>query len=283
MAPGMGEQVPVSRDAIAEAVGGERALEVGPGVAYRRLGIVNVVLLGDPGEGDRGWVLVDAGLPGTAGAIAEAAAERFGEGVRPAAIVLTHGHFDHVGALAELAARWDAPVHAHPLERPYLDGSSAYPPPDPSVGGGLMARLAPLYPRGPEDLGDRLRPLPEDGTVPGAPGWGWVHTPGHTPGHVSLWRVADRTMVAGDAVITTRQEQAYAVAVQAPELHGPPAYFTPDWNAAEASARALAALEPELLVAGHGRPMQGPEMRAALHRLAREFRTLAVPDERAER
>ena len=148
MAPGMGEQVPVSRDAIAQAVGGERALEVGPGVAYRRLGIVNVVLLGDPGEGDRSWVLVDAGLPGTAGAIAEAAAERFGEGLRPAAIVLTHGHFDHVGALAELAARWDAPVHAHPLERPYLDGSSAYPPPDPSVGGGLMARLAPLYPRG---------------------------------------------------------------------------------------------------------------------------------------
>ena len=271
------EQVPVSRDAIAEAVRGERLAELGAGVAYRRLGIVNVAFLGQAGAGDRGWVLVDAGLPGTAAAIAGAAAGRFGEGARPAAIVLTHGHFDHVGALEELAARWDAPVLAHPAEHPFLDGTRSYPPPDPSAGGGLMAWVAPLYPRGSTDVSDRLRALPEDSSVLGAPGWRWLPTPGHTPGHVSLWREADRTLVAGDAVITTRQEAAYAVAVQAPELHGPPAYFTPDWDAAERSARDLAALEPELLVAGHGRPMQGPEMRDALHRLARDFREIAVP------
>ena len=110
----------------------------------------------------------------------------------------------------------------------------------------------------------------------------WLHTSGHTPGHVSLWREADRALLAGDAVVTTRQEAAYVVAVQAPELHGPPAYLTPDWDAAETSARSLAALEPDLLVAGHGRPMQGPEMRAALHRLADEFRTLAMPGGRSE-
>lgn len=45
-----------------------------------------------------------------------------------------------------------------------------------------------------------------------------------------------------------------------------------------ASARALAELDPELLVTGHGRPMAGPEMRAALHRLADRFDEVAVPD-----
>jgi glyoxylase-like metal-dependent hydrolase (beta-lactamase superfamily II) len=71
-----------------------------------------------------------------------------------------------------------------------------------------MARLSPLYPRGPVNVSGRLRALPADGSVPGMPGWRWVHTPGHTPGHVSLWRESDRTILAGDAFITTRQESA---------------------------------------------------------------------------
>jgi glyoxylase-like metal-dependent hydrolase (beta-lactamase superfamily II) len=68
------------------------------------------------------WVLVDAGLPGSAGTIRRHAAEIFGSEARPAAIILTHGHFDHVGALLTLATEWDVPVYAHPLELPYLTG-----------------------------------------------------------------------------------------------------------------------------------------------------------------
>lgn len=270
-------QIPLTREALADVTRGERAREVAPGIAYRRLGIVNVVFLGEAGAGDRGWVLVDAGLVGTAEFIEAAAKERFGEGARPAAIVLTHGHFDHVGALAGLAERWDAPVYAHTLEHPYLDGRSSYPPGDPTVGGGLMAALGPLFPTAPKNVGDRLRALPEDGAVPGAAGWRWLHTPGHSPGHVSLWRERDRALVAGDAVITTRQESAYAVAVQTPEMHGPPSYFTIDWGQAKASVEKIARLAPEIVVAGHGAPMKGPAMRAALERLAREFDAIAVP------
>jgi glyoxylase-like metal-dependent hydrolase (beta-lactamase superfamily II) len=111
------------------------------------------------------------------------------------------------------------------------------------------------------------------------PGWRWLHTPGHADGHVSLWRESDRAIIAGDAFITTRMESAYSVAVQKPEMHGPPMYFTTDFGAARRSVQMLASLQPEVVVTGHGRAMQGPEMRAALHRLADEFDRYAVPED----
>ena len=272
----MAQQIPMSRSDITGDKQDDGTIEVAPDLAFLRLLFVNVVLFGAPGA--RGWVLIDAGVAGTAGRITRAAAERFGADAPPAAIVLTHAHFDHVGVLEELAQRWDVPVYAHPLEVPYLDGSASYPPPDPTVGGGLTALLSPLFPRGPVDVKRWLRPLPEDGSVPDMPGWRWLHTPGHSVGHVSLWRDADRALIAGDAFVTTAQESAYAAVTQEPELHGPPKYFTHDWQAARQSVQQLAALEPELAVTGHGRAMHGPAMRNALHRLARDFDQLAVPD-----
>lgn len=246
-------------------------------LAYLRIVMVNVYFVGTPRAGDREWVLVDAGMSGSADEIAGAAELRFGFGSRPAAIILTHGHFDHVGALVDLAARWDAPIYAHPMELPYLTGRSSYPPPDPSVGGGLIAALSWSFPRGPIDLGDAVRPLPEDTTVPGLDGWQWVFTPGHTPGHVALFREIDRTLIAGDAIVTTKQESVQAVMSQRRELHGPPMYFTPDWKAASKSVAALADLEPEIVATGHGEPLQGASMRADLHALSRDFDLRAKP------
>lgn len=250
-----------------------------PGLAYRRLSIVNVIFYGVPGD-ETGWALIDAGLPTSANAIIDSAERRFGAAVRPSAIIMTHAHFDHAGSIEELAAHWDAPVYAHPLECPYLSGQTSYPPADPLVGGGMMALLSPLYPRSPVNVGARLRRLPPDGSVPGMPGWTWLHTPGHTPGHISLWRESDRTLIAGDAIVTTGQESVYDVLTQRPEMHGPPRYLTPDWDGAEASVAKLAALDPSLVISGHGPPVRGASMREKLHELSVNFRRIAAPSGR---
>ena len=76
-------------------------------------------------------VVIDPGMDAMAGLQRVLRQDR----LTPAAVLLTHGHFDHVGALKELADQWDAPIYAHGLEHPYLDGRSSYPPPDPTVGG----------------------------------------------------------------------------------------------------------------------------------------------------
>jgi glyoxylase-like metal-dependent hydrolase (beta-lactamase superfamily II) len=269
----MAQQIAVDGSAVIGAEGEDGAVEIAPGLAYLRTAIANLAFLGDV---DR-WILIDAGVTGSRAAIEDVAARRFGPRGRPAAILLTHGHFDHVGALADLAEAWDVEIWAHPAERPYLDGTRAYPPPDALAGGGLMSLLSPLFPRAPVDVGARLRDLPPDGALPFAPGWRWLATPGHTEGHVSFWHPERRILIAGDAVIATAQESAYAALTQAPELHGPPRYFTPDWVSAERSAAALAALEPELLLTGHGPALSGPAMRSALTALSARFREVAVP------
>jgi len=141
-----------------------------------------------------------------------------------------------------------------------------------------MATMSRFFPKKPIDLGDSVLPLPDDGTVPVIGEWRWVHTPGHAPGHVSLFRDYDRALVAGDAFVTTKQEAATSALSQEPvEVHGPPKYFTQDWPAAWASVQRLASLEPEIAATGHGMPMQGERLRAELHNLADHFDWLAVP------
>ncbi|ASR47336.1 MBL fold metallo-hydrolase [Paenibacillus kribbensis] len=253
--------------------------EAAPDLLSLRTLFVNVCFIGEPGS--RAWVLVDTGMTGFTDSIISLAEKRFTG--PPIAIVLTHGHFDHVGSVIELVQHWGAPVYAHPLELPYLTGMKDYQKPDPGVGGGLLSGISFLYPNDAIDLDDRIAPLPQDGSVPGAPGWKWLHTPGHTPGHVSLFHERRRLLVAGDAFITVKQEAALTVILQEKEIsqkkeiHGPPAYFTTDWQAAQRSVAMLAGLKPEIAVTGHGHSMHGMELRNQLERLAADFERIAVP------
>lgn len=249
------------------ARGARPASVLAPGLSFLCDRFVNVVFAGAPGAADREWVLVDAGVPGSAGRIRREAAARFGAGSRPSAIILTHGHFDRIGAARTLARDWDVHVHAHELELPFVTGRASYPAPDSRAGGGMMSVLSPLFPRGPFDLGSRVRALPADGSVPGLPGWRWLPTPGHSPGHVSLFRDSDGALIAGDAITTTKPESLVAHLTRRPELHGPPAYLTPDGDEARASVRRLAECSPTVVVAGHGPPMRGAALLHALRML----------------
>ena len=227
---------------------------------------------------DQSWVLIDAGLKSAYPKIKKMVTQLFGEGARPTAIVLTHGHFDHVGSLKKLAEEWDVPVYAHYLELPYLRGKSNYPPPDSSVGGGLMAYMADLYSSSPIDLQDRVSEFPGiTADIPFMPEWKYIHTPGHAPGHVSFWREKDKVLIAGDAVVTTKSESATAVLLQKKIISGPPKYFTCNWLKAEDSVDQLASLQPNVLATGHGKPMYGKDMQQQLLELAYYFEEKAMP------
>src|SRR3712207_4815828 len=233
-----------------------------------RLGIVfvNVFALGEPGGP---WVLVDAGLKGSAGYIRRAIERRFGDSSRPEAILLTHGHFDHVGSVRDLAREWDVPLYAHPLEVPYLTGRSDYPPRDPTMGG-AMAQMSRLMPDHGYDFGDRVHTLPSDGGVPGLPGWRWLHTPGHTPGHVSLCREADGVLLAADAFATMNLDSWSAYFTRRRELSRPSPPFTCDWKITHESIERLTELEPRAIAAGHGLEITGADVAQTLHDFAED-------------
>lgn len=107
------------------------------------------------------WALVHASDSMDTASLLAAAAARFGEDSRPAAIFLTHGHVEP-DALGALLRVWDVPVFTHSLELGFLT-----------------------------DVQHPIRALPSDGAVPGLPDWRWLHARGHTPGHISLFREAD--------------------------------------------------------------------------------------------
>ena len=257
------------------SVNSGKTRQVAPDVNYYTNQIVNLVFIRSQGDE---WVLVDAGMPKSGTEIKEAAEELFGLGKAPQAIILTHGHFDHVGSIVDLILDWRVPVYAHPMEFPFLNGSQAYPEPDTSVEGGMLAKISSFYPNEPVDIHEALQALPPDGTIPSLPELQWVPAPGHSPGQVALFRERDGLLISGDAIVTVRQDSMYRVLVQKKEVCGPPVYLTTNWNEAYESVKRLVALKPQKLIPGHGSAMEGDELREGLQRLVKEWNEVAVPD-----
>jgi glyoxylase-like metal-dependent hydrolase (beta-lactamase superfamily II) len=240
---------------------------IAPDVGWLPVSFANIYFIGRPGGK---WIVVDAGLPGQAKEIVAAAEARFGAGSRPEAVVLTHGHMDQVGSALPLAAAWDVPIYAHHLELPYLTGKSMYPPADPTVGGAL-AFLSRFFPAWSRDLSGRIHELHRD-KVPGAVKWTWLPTPGHSPGHISLFRESDRVLIAGDAFTTVNMDSWSGLVTAKQRLSRPPTPYTCDWNAARSSVKQLASLRPNTVGCSHGIPISHSDLPERMQAFANKFR-----------
>ena len=192
---------------------------------------VNAYLLGE--------VVVDAGTKGAGRRLVRAL-----QGHAVGAHALTHAHPDHAGGSKRVVDAFEVPVWVGERDRADVESGSLLIAD--SWAKPVMTRLA-RYP--PVAVARSLR----EGDVVGS-GFVVLETPGHSPGHVSYWRESDRTLVCGDVLFNMN------IVTTARGLREPPAMFTPDPARNRDSARRLAALEPELVLFGHGPPLRDPSI-----------------------
>jgi deazaflavin-dependent oxidoreductase (nitroreductase family) len=240
--------VGMAKPAVLEVAGDVYVVKIGRGALSSNVYLIRSGL---------GWTLVDGGWFGSEKTIRAAAESVFGPEARPASMVLTHLHPDHSGATVRLAERWGQPAYVHPDELPLAAGYQApYAIP-------LDRWLMPLIRRLPKTTQARIAAAadltavvqafdPQTG-IPGLPDWAAIHSPGHSPGHISLYRRSDGVLITGDAVVTVDLNSLMGILTSRQGVFGPPRYSTWDWAAAQRSIAALAALEPRVLAPGHGR------------------------------
>lgn len=183
---------------------------------------VNVYLIGD--------VLVDAGLRIDRGRILKQL-----EGRTISAHTLTHAHLDHYGSSHEICKRLGIPMWCGAGDAEAVEKGKMV-----SKGG----RLVP----GPK-AHPIARRLQEGDEVAG---FTVLHTPGHSPGHVSYWRESDRTLISGDVM------WGYNPFLMRGPIREPFGIVSPDPALNRESARRIAALEPALVCFGHGAPLRDP-------------------------
>jgi glyoxylase-like metal-dependent hydrolase (beta-lactamase superfamily II) len=193
--------------------------------------------------------LVDAGLR-RAGRTILAALE--GIGVRPEQVervVLTHAHFDHTRGLPTLLAATSAAVHSHERDSVYLrDGLS---PRTENATGPLKLVSRWLPPRKlPKII--VAEEFQHQSLLPG--GLRAIHTPGHTPGHVSLLHESTGVLITGDAVFNVRG------------LRWPLPFLCTDFSVNRRSADLLGDLDYEVAAFTHG-----PEIRHKAREAVRAF------------
>jgi glyoxylase-like metal-dependent hydrolase (beta-lactamase superfamily II) len=194
-------------------------------------------------------ILVDTGIPNQLGEISEAIEKTGVSFNKLSKIILTHQDIDHIGSLSEILKNSGQKIEvlAHEEEKPYIEGDK------------------PLIKMNPERLAKMLESLPEeqhqkikalfgakltakvdktisDGEVlPYCGGITVIFTPGHTPGHISLYHHQSKTLIVGDALVAENGI-----------LMGPRPHVTPDMEAALQSIKKFTEYDIETVICYHG-------------------------------
>ncbi len=207
------------------------------------------VLVDGGANTDDAWAALEVGVRAVAGGWEHIASH-----------VVTHMHLDHIGLARRVREACGAPLLMHRLDAERAAHAEAHPEEEAEYRERLLRECG-----APEELihavesgRGQAAPLTgfvpadvllegEAGALPGAEGWRFVWTPGHTAGHISLFRPADGVLVAGDAVLP-RITPTIGVNRQRSDPVG---------DYLDALAR-LERLHPTLIVAGHGDPIDDP-------------------------
>ncbi len=155
---------------------------------------------------------------------------------------LTHAHPDHQGSSAELCEKLGVPYWVGERDVDAAEDPSLIRQRQPDH---PVARFYDSFFTGPGRKVDRV--LREGDEVAG---FKVIDSPGHSAGHVAFWRESDGVLVAGD-VLTNMD-----IWTGIPGLHEPKPYLTPDPAENRRSIRKVAALEPKLVLFGHGPPLR---------------------------
>lgn len=182
----------------------------------------NVYLVGD--------VLIDAGIPFDRRRIL-----RQLRGRSVATHVVTHAHPDHYGASHAVCTERSLPLCCGRRDAAAIESGKAI-----SRGGRALPGAPPHPVSGTLSEGDEIA------------GFVVLDVPGHSPGHIALWRESDRTLICGDVM------WGYDPFRCGGPIREPLRLLSPDPARNRESARRLAALEPRLVCFGHGHPALAP-------------------------
>ncbi|MCR8845867.1 MBL fold metallo-hydrolase [Paenibacillus sp. SC116] len=202
---------------------------------------------------EKNLLLVDAGYPGQL-PLLEEALRKLGKSTKQITnIIITHQDMDHIGSLPDIVkeSELDIEVLSSPVEMPYIQGDKTLLKLTPEA---IKQAEASLPPQLPEQWRSAFlfllnnpprahvhRTLQDGEQLSYCGGLTVIPTPGHTPGHISLYHQSSKTLIAGDAMVVAEGQ-----------LFGPDAMHTLDLRTAYNSLHQLAQYDIDTVICYHG-------------------------------